>query len=167
MNTTRIARRQNIVLGIHGMRPGLVEFELFIGHAAALPPGFLREHCRPWREDGPWALRLFCRLAALAECLGGSIPGSPTHRARFACGYDPAKGMENNGLHQDMRAAFACLREAGFVLMGGLGMGSEWCPADCYAYRLSAGAEVDDFPVLLPARDRRRYVLTTVREMNA
>ncbi len=168
MNRTRSARRLNVILGINGAEAGVVEFELFIGNTRALPPGFLRAHChpcRPWRSGDSPVLRCLYGLCALGEWLCGSIPGIPTHRARFRYAYDPEKSLENNGLHQDMNAAFAHLREAGFVLLGGLGMGSEWCPADCYAWRLSIGAESADFSVLLPSRNRREYVLTTVREM--
>ncbi len=164
---SRSARRRNIILAMHGMEPGVVGFDLFIGNPSALPQDFLREHCRPWRAEGPLALRLVYRLSALVERLCGSFPDVPTHSARFCYTYDSAKGLAANGLHQNLSTAYAQLRQAGFLLLGGLGMAGTWSPEEEYAYRLSIGAESNDFPVILPSRERRHYALTSVREREA
>ncbi len=161
---SRTARRLNIILDMRLSEPGVAEFELFVGNKHALPPGFLKAHCRRWRATAfPLVLRPVIHLLAGRDALCGTFPDTPTHVARFTYPYNPAVGLGHQHLHQPVSAALATLRRAGFLLRAGCGMDGTWSPEEQYAYRLKHGLEREDFPIILPRRDHRQYVVCTVK----
>ncbi len=162
--SSRAARRLNIILDMRLGTPGVVEFELFVGNKRALPPGFLCAHGRRWQATAyPLILRPVIRLWAGWDALCGAFPDTPTHVARFAYPYDPAVGLGHQSLHQDLSAAYAALRQAGFLLRAGCGMDGSWSPEEQYTWRWMQGLEREDFPIILPRRDHRLCVLSTVK----